>query len=204
MVAWFRCFFHWRTVNVILNPQYHFSSKLYTADFFELAKSSLASGGIYSGWFDLRIGAEGISIMLNTLEVSFAQCRYFALDLGHFNVLCSDDALRFQSAETIHERSDRIELEPLLQTQGLRVEYAVILPALEIRFSGEAFERSSEQINRLNLPALEFVQLPKQQAEELRGRLKTLFEKSILLQKFWQTTCLILQAKIYQKLENCE
>ena len=144
-------------VNTVTSPHYYSAGKLYSADFFELVRSRLNEGGIYSGWFDLRIGPDGVSIMLNTLEAVFPHCRYFLLSQGYFNVLCGEGRLIYQPTGVIEERIGSGRIRKLFAKLGLRQSFAEILSDLEIDFSGAFFERRRDDVNTLDRPVIEFV-----------------------------------------------
>ena len=75
-------------VNTVTSPLYFSSSKLYTREFFELVKSRLADGGVYSMWFDARVTPEGSHIIFQTLRESFADCHFIFLTSVYTQVVC--------------------------------------------------------------------------------------------------------------------
>ena len=146
--------------------------------------------------------------MLNTLEAAFSHCRYFALASGYFNVLCADVPLKTISLSQVQERLQSAPLKPLLQRIGIQLNYLDFFQALEIRFTPETYPRSTAQINRLDLPAIEFINFHASQSASAQASLDTLFNKTIALQKFsssnkWQTNCIILEKMISRDIQSC-
>lgn len=144
-------------VNTVTSPKYYSAAKLYTRDFYEIVKSRLAKGGVYSSWFDLNIDQDGISVMLNTLESSFGHCRYFVLARGYFNVVCSDAPLVYQSSRTVRSRVAGTGIDQVFAKYGFEEGFAATMPDLEISFGPEFLTRQNDQLNTLDLPAIEFV-----------------------------------------------
>jgi hypothetical protein len=95
--------------------------------------------------------------MLNTLESSFEHCRYFLLSAGYFNVVCSQDPLVYRSSRIVADRIKHSLVEPLFFQFGLEGGFQDSLSALEVSFDARFFERSSDDINTLDRPAIEFV-----------------------------------------------
>lgn len=144
-------------VNTVTSPKYYSAAKLYTRDFYEIVKSRLAKGGVYSSWFDLNIDQDGISVMLNTLESSFGHCRYFVLARGYFNVVCSDAPLVYQSSRTVRSRIAGTGLDQVFTKYGFEEGLVATMPDLEISFGPEFLTRQNDLLNTLDLPAIEFV-----------------------------------------------
>ena len=144
-------------INTVTSPQYYAAAKLYTQDFYEIVKTRLNEGGVYSSWFDLRIDRAGISIMLNTLEASFKSCRYFVLGRAYFNVVCGDAPLIYRSSKLVSERISGAELDTLVHSYEFPNGFAATMIALEIKFREDFLIRNSTDINTLDLPAIEFV-----------------------------------------------
>ncbi len=144
-------------INTVTSPRYYSASKLYTTDFLELVKARLSKGGVYSGWFDISIDADGISIMLNTLESSFEHCRYFLLNASYFNAVCADSPLTYLSSSKARARVLSTGIDPLVARFGFAQDFVDTLGALEVQFDAAFFNRVSDEINTLDRPVIEFV-----------------------------------------------
>ncbi len=166
-------------INTVTSPQYYSASKLYTAEFFETAKRRLRPGGVYSGWFDLTIGQRGISLMLNTLEASFSNCRYFLLALGYFNAVCSDAPLIYQPSSGVDQKLLDTDVVRKFKTFGFEGSFSQILGDLEMDFTQNFFERSADGINTLDRPAIEFVSVRGRDRHVIQNELKELVLKNL-------------------------
>ncbi|PWE34105.1 hypothetical protein DDZ14_02820 [Maritimibacter sp. 55A14] len=144
-------------VNTVTSPRYYSASKLYTRDFYDIVKTRLADHGVYSGWFDLTIDQDGISIMLNTLEASFEHCRYFVLSSSYFNAVCSDAPLIYRSTTALGDRLAGQGFDEMFRKYGFPDGFGRTMSALEVSFSDGFFARNSAILNTLDLPAIEFV-----------------------------------------------
>lgn len=80
-------------VSTVTSPLYFASSKLYTREFFQLAKSRLAPGGVYAMWFDARVTATGADIIFETLRQSFRDCHMIYLTPVYSELVCADRPL---------------------------------------------------------------------------------------------------------------
>ena len=78
-------------INTVTGPVYFASSKLYTKDFFEMAKRSLKPGGTYSLWISSPTTEEGIKIIYQTLKESFSDCDFIFLTDIYQNIVCKAD-----------------------------------------------------------------------------------------------------------------
>lgn len=186
-------------INTVTSPQYYSAAKLYTRDFYGIVKSRLAEGGVYSGWFDVNIYREGIAIMLNTLEASFAQCRYFLLTGGYFNAVCSDAPLLYLPAETVAARLADSGIDALFTRYGFGGGLRATMTALELDFGARFFERGTDLLNTLDHPAIEFVVARERDATETMTRLGDVIAANIEFQRqtgfgsdAWRRNCRIL------------
>jgi spermidine synthase len=75
-------------INTVTSPLYFSSSKLYTREFFELAKSRLAPGGVYAMWFDSSVTSDGAKIIFETIRQSFVDCQLVYLSPVYCEVVC--------------------------------------------------------------------------------------------------------------------
>lgn len=150
-------------VNTVTSPHYYSSSKLYTKDFFTLVKERLAPGGIYSSWFDVRIGLEGTAILANTLESVFADCRYILLSPGYYNVVCANEELEMLPAPTVGERLRGSRIERDLAFFGIERPVVDWIDDLTIPLSTM---RHTSKSNTLDRALLEFTKIPLSQADK--------------------------------------
>lgn len=144
-------------VNTVTSPKFYSASKLYTQDFYDLVTKRLARGGVYSSWFDLNIDLDGMAVMLNTLENSFAHCRYFLLARGYFNVLCSNDPLIYLPSTRVEGRLAGTGISDIFSVHGYPREFRNVLPDLEMEFSEPFFVRRTDALNTLDRPVIEFM-----------------------------------------------
>lgn len=157
-------------INTVTSPVYYASAKLYTVEFLERVKARLAPGGAYSGWFDLNIGLDGIAIMLNTLEASFAKCRYFLLAQAYFNVVCGDGPLLYQASHLIDIRMAGTRAAAEISARGFTGDFSRFGQALERAFTENQFARSTDARNHLDRPMLEGIWIgPGQRAAVMQG-----------------------------------
>jgi len=139
-------------LNTVNTPLYFSSSKLYTRDFFELVKSRLAPGGIYSFWFDSRATEEGARIIFATLTKSFADCAFVYLRSGYCQVICSPQPLHprplaeSEWPEPIREKLASQSLLPVTELVN-----SLVLP--RHRLFGTDW---GTRLNTFDLPALEY------------------------------------------------
>lgn len=195
-------------INTVTSPKYYSAVKMYTKDFFDVVSSSLNKNGIYSSWFDLNIGSKGISIMLNTLEASFKQCRYFVMSSGYFNVICSNDNLKPLSQEQLISRYSGSGIEQSMRKYKLQGHFPQFLLATEIEFDKDFFSRTSNAINTLNQPTIEFANLEAKQ--DTQETLNETLERNIGFQKLaygsnlaWKRNCRVIEFLIRDKIKAC-
>lgn len=86
-------------VNTVTTPLFFSSSKLYTRDFFRVVKSRLKPGGVYSTWFDSRVGDRGARIIFNTIRDNFRSCSFVFLSTVYVDVLCSDEPMKLRQVD---------------------------------------------------------------------------------------------------------
>jgi len=139
-------------LNTVTSPLYFSSSKLYTRDFFELVKSRLAPGGIYTAWFDSRATDEGARIIFATLAKSFTDCVFVYLRSGYCQVICSSQPIVARPLPeeawpaAIREKLARLSLTPIS-----RLVEALALPRHHL------FDTDwGNRINTFDLPVLEY------------------------------------------------
>ncbi|WP_435216972.1 hypothetical protein [Luminiphilus sp. nBUS_07] len=88
-------------LNTVTSPQYFSSSKLYTRDFFDVVQKKLSPGGVYVTWADSKVGAEGMNVILKTLDSVFEQCGLAYIRSSYFLIACSQQSLAPRSYEQV-------------------------------------------------------------------------------------------------------
>ena len=139
-------------MNTVNSPLYFSSSKLYTRDFFELVKSRLATGGIYTAWFDARTTDEGARIIFATLAKSFTDCVFVYLRSGYCQAICSNKPIvAHPLAEEAWPTPIREKLSPFSLTPISHLVEALALPRHHL------FDTDwGSRINTFDLPVLEY------------------------------------------------
>ncbi|MFT5116907.1 MAG: spermidine synthase [Kiritimatiellia bacterium] len=139
-------------LNTVTSPLYFSSSKLYTQDFFELAKSKLTPDGVYVTWVDWHVGDRGLDIILQTLDQSFEQCWLSYMTKNYFLLACSQSPISVRQHE--HVAQQEVLKKHFAQQFELPLRllpYSVIVTDLA-KFKGDA----DIPINTLDHPILEF------------------------------------------------
>ena len=144
-------------VSTVANPKHYSSSKLYSREFYEIARSRLNKGGVFSSWFDITFGQERVSIMLNTLKSVFQHCRYFLLNQSYFTVVCSEKPLTYLPSEVVKDRVGNSNMISQLHHIGVKGEFHEVVRALEVDFGDQFFKKNSQKINTLDFPFIEFM-----------------------------------------------
>lgn len=89
-------------LNTVTSPLYFRSSKLYTTDFIKLVKSKLKDDGIYTTWIDLRIGDEGLNIVLKSLSKEFKYSWAALIKSAYFVLVLSNKDLQLHQEEVVN------------------------------------------------------------------------------------------------------
>ncbi|MFY0583862.1 spermidine synthase [Cystobacter fuscus] len=141
-------------VNTVTSPLYFSSSKLYTREFFELVKSRLSEGGVYSMWFDVRVTQDGARIIFETLRQSFADCHFVFLTSVYTQVVCGNRPLE---PHPLPEEAWPEDLKALFTAHGLGVSLNELYSHLILR-RHELFAIDWDApLNTFDRPQLEFV-----------------------------------------------
>jgi spermidine synthase len=141
-------------VNTVTSPLYFSSSKLYTREFFELVKSRLTEGGVYSMWFDARVQPAGARIVFETLRQSFADCHFVFLTSVYTQVVCGQQPL---SPHPLPEDAWPKDLVALYEQHQLGMGMNELFSQLILR-QHRLFEQEWEApVNTFDQPELEFV-----------------------------------------------
>jgi len=152
-------------LNTVTTPLYFSSSKLYTAEFFEVVKQRLNTGGIYVSWMDARIGDKGVDIILATIKNSFRHCALLYIKSSYFLLVCSDEPIRARALPQFkvgHEIYDNLLAQEGIIPEWLKYQMlsADVLPlAADAQMKG-----MTPPLNTTDYPALEF------EMARLRGR----------------------------------
>ncbi|HYO54857.1 hypothetical protein [Archangium sp.] len=141
-------------VNTVTSPLYFSSSKLYTREFFELVKSRLNEGGVYSMWFDARVSPEGARIVFETLRQSFTDCHFVFLTSVYTQVMCGTRPL---TPRPLSEEAWPADLKALYEAHQLGMSMNELFSHLILR-EHQLFEVDWQSpVNTFDQPALEFV-----------------------------------------------
>jgi len=141
-------------INTVTSPLYFSSSKLYTSEFFELAKNRLAPGGVYAMWFDSRVTPEGAKIIFETIRHSFVDCQLVYLSPVYCEVICGAQRLgphRLSESEWPAALRDKIGAERFHLSTTDFIE-SLLLPDHQIMTT-----RWGAPINTFDRPQLEFL-----------------------------------------------
>jgi predicted membrane-bound spermidine synthase len=141
-------------INTVSSPVYFYAGKLWSQDFYQVISSKLKEGGVFSAWVDFTLGKEGLFIVLNTLETSFEDCRYFFLSDGYYNVICSNEKLSFKKREDFDLS---ISIQNLFENYSIEKNYSSFIKGAEIDFTSFEEEYEKREINTLDKPVLDFI-----------------------------------------------
>ncbi len=145
-------------VNTIPNPTYFSASKLWTIETFELISENLNEGGIYSAWFDGRLGEDGGKIIAKTFESVFKDCNYLFYGPLYFNVVCSNEELNFRYHTDDEEFP--LEIQQRMIERGFNdKDFSQTIADLTFVPSNDLSSLYGIEVNTLDKPVLEFVDL---------------------------------------------
>src|SRR5262249_4252581 len=160
------------------------SSKLYTQETFQLARSRLAEGGVYAMWFDARVTEEGARLIFETLRRTFADCAMVFLSAGYAQVVCGGEPLRahpLPEGAVPEEPAARLGAgQAGLSPEELLEALAFPAPMLHLVHWGDA-------VNTLDRPRLEFAMAAVSLQEGFHGRPWTPYR---LAQVEWSSSAL--------------
>lgn len=136
-------------ISTVDGPFYRSSSKLYSREFFALARSRLRPDGVYAFWLDQAYSRSVNETIVATAREVFDVCHATALNGGYIQILCSASSLTWSAIE---------DLSP-----PLRASLEAAVPDFErahalFFFGTTALTRnpSNVPINTLDRPVLEF------------------------------------------------
>ncbi len=140
-------------ISTVTSPLFFSSSKIYTGDFFRLATQSLAPGGVYAFWFDIRVGERGTRIILQTIRQNFADCRLVYLTDYYTEVICSNQPMSMHAPDTLRWPQ---ELQSRLKEEVPSLPAAQFFPSLVLPADGIFSGRWDVPANSFNYLALEY------------------------------------------------
>ncbi len=139
-------------LSTVTSPHYFSSAKLYTRDFFQLARQRLTPDGVYATWFDSRVGDRGADIILRTVGEVFEHCWMGYIQETYYLLVCSPVPLNIHHPRAAMEQP--VLREYLLKRYGVLAEwlpYGVLTTdALSL------LDDKTVPLNTLDYPALEF------------------------------------------------
>jgi spermidine synthase len=75
----------------IPSPGFKGAEKIWSVETLRSLKDKLRPGGIINMWMHLGLGAESASIMRNTIDRVFDECRTFVIGSGYYSVSCGEN-----------------------------------------------------------------------------------------------------------------
>jgi predicted membrane-bound spermidine synthase len=200
-------------INTVTSPLFFSSSKLYTREMFELARSRLADGGVYAMWFDARVTEEGARIIFETLRRSFAECALVFLSAGYAQVVCGTGPLH---PRPLPEGAIPADLAARFASEHAGLAPGELLESLLLPSPTLSVVQWGEDVNTLDRPRLEFAMAEISLQEGFRGRPWTPYR---LAQVAWGTSavtreklspealgrrCLAVRLMEGQRMGDCE
>lgn len=172
-------------VNTVPSPYFYSASKLWTKDVFDEVSKRLTKQGVFTAWFDLRVGLEGIKTMSKTFESSFEQCEYLLLSYGYFLVVCGNEPLEYmhQNQNYFSENIQQVFAKEQITNISEYMYYRFYEPSKELYNTPEV------PINTINLPVLEFETAARIQSNAIiRANLDALIFNNFATNPFTQKT----------------
>lgn len=118
------------------NPWVGGVERLYSREFYDLAKSKLAPGGIYAQWFHTySISDKTLTLVLNTFKASFPHVHVFERG-ADLVMLGSAELVDKQSLKHMYERSNRKWLAEELTEIGFPVLQKLLLEEVLVPWGG--------------------------------------------------------------------
>ena len=146
-------------LNTVTSPLYFRSSKLYTTDFIKLVKSKLKDDGVYTTWIDLRIGDEGLDIVLKSLNKEFKYSWAALIKSAYFVLVLSNKDLKLHQEEVV--KANKTLQDFFISKHGRTLDdlkYTFVTDNVFDFLKQEEKESGSPiPINTLDKPDLEFV-----------------------------------------------
>ena len=78
-------------ISTLSNTTYYSASKLYSKEYFEIAKRKLRNEGVFAIWYDSRYALSNIDMFYNTLLSVFKECRTFLLSTEYHLLICGQN-----------------------------------------------------------------------------------------------------------------
>lgn len=143
-------------LNTVTSPLYFRSSKLYTTDFIKVVKSKLTDEGIYTTWIDLRIGDEGLDIILKSLSKEFKYGWAAQIKSAYFVLVLSNKELKLHQEEKIN--NNEVLSNFFFSKHGRNIQdikYAFTTDDV-FKYLKEREKNKIIDLNTLDKPSLEF------------------------------------------------
>lgn len=138
-------------INNATSPQYSVASKLWTRDFWEMAKSQLAEGGIASTFMDGAMNPEAIQTIFKTMQEVFPYCHMFMLREKYGNLICANSplSLKIPKGDGFSQMAKKLGLYDKELTELSKSLSFPIERWREISFKGD--------VNSIDRPILDYV-----------------------------------------------
>ena len=95
-------------ISTLSNTTYYSASKLYSKEYFEIAKQKLHDEGVFAIWYDSRYSLSSIDTFYNTLSSVFKECRTFLLDVEYHLLICGQN-LKYKVNKNIQSKNEFIK-----------------------------------------------------------------------------------------------
>lgn len=134
------------------NPWVGGVERLYSKDFFDLARSKLAPGGIYAQWFHTySISQDTMALVLRTFHSAFPYVHLFERD-SDVVLLGSNEPIAREAVEGMKKKFERPEIREDLKDIGVESPNAILARELPMPWEG----LSAGPIQTLNRPTLSY------------------------------------------------
>jgi len=131
----------------IPSPGFKGAEKIWSVETLQTLKKKLKPGGVMNMWMHLGLGIESASIMRNTIDAVFDECRTFAIGAGYYSISCGDGI----SDRSIQNINDYPEFHWRFGDE--KTDFGDLVRAIEIKESSKEW-RTTSSINTYNKPLL--------------------------------------------------
>ena len=108
-------------ISTLSNTTYYSASKLYSREYFEIAKQKLTSEGVFAIWYDSRYALSSIDMFYNTLKSVFNECKTFLLNTEYHLLICGEN-LKYQNSIKINTAENQFVKELVSRAPYLEVD----------------------------------------------------------------------------------
>lgn len=136
-------------LSTVDGPFYRSSSKLYSVEFFELARARLRPNGVYAFWLDQAYSRAVNETIVATARSVFDTCHVAALNGGYVQVICGGPSLTWRPIDALSPALDA-KLETTVP------DFADAHRLFYFGATGLAASPPSVPLNTLDRPVLEF------------------------------------------------